>query len=118
MYAQLISDAEAFLAAHPIGCSLSDEERDQATDLADMLAAYNEGEDSSMTVLTYTVVVTNCGNVELYNVKVYDSLLDQWFFLCDFGDGTASWASANGGPLLHLHSPGGLLRRGGDLRRR
>jgi len=40
-----------------------------------------------MTVLTYTVVVTNCGNVELYNVKVYDSLLDQWFFLCDFGDG-------------------------------
>jgi len=87
MYVQLISDAEGFLAIHPIGCSLSDDEREQATELADLLATYNEGEDSGMTVLTYTVVVTNCGNVELYNVKVYDSLLDQWFFLCDFGDG-------------------------------
>ncbi len=86
MYLELIADAEDFLADHPIGCSLSDDERETATEMADLLAAYNEGDGSGMTVLTYTVVVTNCGNVELYNVKVYDSLLDQWFYLCDFGD--------------------------------
>ncbi|MCX6650605.1 MAG: SpaA isopeptide-forming pilin-related protein [Methanomassiliicoccales archaeon] len=44
------------------------------------------GDEEVEYVLTYTVNVTNCGNVALYNVKVYDSLLNQTFYLITFGD--------------------------------
>jgi uncharacterized repeat protein (TIGR01451 family) len=33
--------------------------------------------------VTYTVCVTNCGDVDLENVRVYDDLIDMWFYLCD-----------------------------------
>ncbi|MCG7844706.1 MAG: hypothetical protein MIO90_04675, partial [Methanomassiliicoccales archaeon] len=88
-YVEFITDAEEFLAAHPVGSDPQDCDRNIATHLAGILASYNEGEFCAgvpMGLLTYTINMVNCGNIALYNVAVYDTLLNQWFHLSDCGD--------------------------------
>ena len=39
--------------------------------------------------VTYFINVTNCGDVDLENVRVYDDMMDMWFYLADYqADGT------------------------------
>ena len=83
-YAVYIEAAEEFLADHPVGSYPDGDDYDYAIELVEILTAYNEQGDCAVFVggvLTYTVNVTNCGNIPLYNVKVVDSLLNQWFYL-------------------------------------
>jgi hypothetical protein len=85
VYLGAIYDAGAFLMDHKMGSNPMGEDREYALMLAEMLTDYNEGNHSGMiypgATLTYWVNVTNCGNVPLYNVHVYDSLLDETFWL-------------------------------------
>jgi len=88
-YAEFIADAEEFLAAHPIGSFPEGYDSDVAVHLSEILTSYNEGDfccEVPMGLLTYTVTVTNCGHIDLYNVAVFDTLINQWFYLCDYGD--------------------------------
>ncbi|MHC1709963.1 MAG: collagen binding domain-containing protein [Methanomassiliicoccales archaeon] len=88
VYDGFIEDAEEFLLEHPVGSNPQGEDREYAIMLSEVLTDYNEGNHSGTVVpggtLTYTVNVTNCGNVALYGVYVYDSLLDETFWLCDY----------------------------------
>jgi len=90
VYDGFIVDAEEFLLAHPVGSDPQGEDREYAIMLAEVLTDYNEGNHSGTVypglTLIYTVNVTNCGNVPLYNVHVYDSLLNTTFWLEDCGD--------------------------------
>ncbi len=90
VYDGFIADAEAFLLEHPVGSDPQGDDREYAINLAEILTDYNEGNHSGMVypglTLIYTVNVTNCGNVPLYNVHVYDSLLNTTFWLEDCGD--------------------------------
>ena len=88
VYDGFIEDAEEFLLEHPVGSNPQGEDREYALMLAEVLTDYNEGNHSGMAIpggkLIYTVNVTNCGNVPLYNVHVYDSLLNETFWLHDY----------------------------------